>query len=1444
MAKIIRDEDLRLNIIINGDNGRKQMGELERAIHDTNSKLETLYAKRKKLEQQGKQDTQAYRNLSAQIGKNTKAIEGYREKLEALRRQQSVNTMTLSELTSHINRVRAQLAKTDPKTPLWKQLNAELKTSSARLAELRAQSKATGGAICTMAERANRYIGLITAGFATLTAVFSGVNRAKESFKEWDEAIADAMKTTQLSREEMLLLNADLKKIDTRTSQNRLLGLTRIAGKLGIDGRDSILQFVNAADKIDLALGEDLGGDAEDAIREIGKLVDIFNLEGQYGLEQSMLKTGSAINSLGMASTANEGYIVNFTKRIAGIAPNADISIDKVLGLAATLDKYGQMSETAATAVGQTIIGMYKRTEDFARVARMSFSEFKELLEKDANEAFLRVLEGMNKGGEGMTTVVKALDSLNLQGQRASTVLGSLAKHSDELRNQQLLANQAFDEGTSIIDEFNTKNNTATAQSEKRKKALVEEAVALGETLVPAINVSLSTGTWMIRVLNTLVTVGIKHRAIIIGLAATYAAYVAQQKAQVAWTKLQVFWSQANRVALANEAVALNGARKSTMLLCAAKNLLVGNLKAAGAAFKSFFAAMGPIGWATLAIGGIVTVINAWRQKTEDTANSMKKAKTATEELSEAIEEQGLGIGDDITKLENLRRSWVDLGDNMSDREQFILDNQAAFNDLGVAINNVNDADLLFIDRTADFIEAMKLRAEATIADKIAGEQIDKALRLEIQASERQAAVDAMPDKKAIDRGPQYTNTRFGVKQTGRRIEYVENKEKTRGKAEVVQLQSEAAAARQKAEAFYDIAEAKRVAANAKMKETGVEESDPRGNGENDEINNSGSRWSLGSDADFLKKRLALKNQFLSGEIATEEAYNAQLLDLEIATLQKRLAADADSAEDRLAIQEQLTDKLLEKQQAATKEQERQAKEQQQQREQALREQEELAMEIARMSDDRVAIENANYEKLKRKYEGNAKALEALERAHQARLNKIKLDEFDDDTEKRQAQYQVERRMMESRHRQELESFKGSQRGLRELRKKQWKELNDLDEQYLTEMIAQLSNLVNNGKIGDIEIGIALSDADKAKLLQQIAELQEELDKLRGASQNTQETSSGGGEFWGLSQDEWEEMFEGNLEGWENWTANITEIVGAAADQMMQLWGAVDKYMTATENHQLKLFEKNNDKKKKALEKRLNAGLITEAQYNSEVEAMDAEYDAFQEELQLKQAKRQKAMNITQAIINTALGVTMTLAQWGVPWGLIPAGIMAAMGAAEIALIAATPITTGAEEGGPIGGGDPISVRRAQDGKPFRARLNPGKRGFVSTPTVIVAENGTEYVMPNEALQNPTVYPLLSAMETARRNGTLDTLDFSAIYSPYSVVGRAIGGYIGQSGNASSISPSGGTPADITFLYKMLKRVLTRLDEPLNAQVVMLGKNGFVEKWEQYQKQKNRGKIG
>ena len=49
---------------------------------------------------------------------------------------------------------------------------------------------------------------------------------------------------------------AELKKFDTRTAQNEVLSLARGGGKLGLPGKEDLLEFVSAADKINVALKE------------------------------------------------------------------------------------------------------------------------------------------------------------------------------------------------------------------------------------------------------------------------------------------------------------------------------------------------------------------------------------------------------------------------------------------------------------------------------------------------------------------------------------------------------------------------------------------------------------------------------------------------------------------------------------------------------------------------------------------------------------------------------------------------------------------------------------------------------------------------------------------------------------------------------------------------------------------------------------------------------------------------------------------------------------------------------------------------------------------------------------------------------------------------------------------------------------------------------------
>ena len=79
MAKALRDEDLRLNIIINGDAGRKSIEDLKRSTHDGKIALDALIASQKQLEAQGKKNTPEYRALTAEIDKQSKALDDQKD---------------------------------------------------------------------------------------------------------------------------------------------------------------------------------------------------------------------------------------------------------------------------------------------------------------------------------------------------------------------------------------------------------------------------------------------------------------------------------------------------------------------------------------------------------------------------------------------------------------------------------------------------------------------------------------------------------------------------------------------------------------------------------------------------------------------------------------------------------------------------------------------------------------------------------------------------------------------------------------------------------------------------------------------------------------------------------------------------------------------------------------------------------------------------------------------------------------------------------------------------------------------------------------------------------------------------------------------------------------------------------------------------------------------
>lgn len=609
----------------------------------------------------------------------------------------------------------------------------------------------------------------------------------------------------------------------------------------------------------------------------------------------------------------------------------------------------------------------------------------------------------------------------------------------------------------------------------------------------------------------------------------------------------------------------------------------------------------------------------------------------------------------------------------------------------------------------------------------------------------------------------------------------------------------------------------------------------------------SGNQWSLNNDEAFLKAKAELTRQYNEKEIASQVEYDDRIYELEVATLTARLAAHKEKGTERAKIENELQDKIKKHSEDALKKQQENEKK-------AAELTKEGAAIITEVETDKTKAamdgEEVRYQAELKKfretqvlYENQAAVLEAIEKKHQNKLSKIAQDGFDRRIATMESGYKVDRAAMTADYSKQIATERPNSRKAASKTKERDYALLDLDLKHLEELKAELEKITADKNA----LGIKLSQEDLAKYNLKLEETKAKISELTASKAKSDGgffSGTGKGSLFGVSQEEWNTFFA-NIDTGKNKAENLAtalNAVGGLSQEGFQLASKAIELTNAKENKAFNEYKKNNEKKKKDLKSRYNAGLVSQEQYNARVEEMEAEEEAKREEMEIKQAKRTKALNLVQSIINTALSVTKTIAQWGWPAGAAPAAMVAAFGAAQTALIAAQPI--GAEEGGFV------NTRRAQDGKAFKARLSPDKRGFVSSPTVLVGENGGEYVIPADGLRNPTLLPFVATMEEARKAGTLKSLNFEAVYPVGAAIGRENGGFTGNvssgsvasTGSATSVSST--TSATDERLLEAIELLNKRLSVPIKADVSMLGKNGIIEQTEKYNRAKRRGTYG
>ena len=450
----------------------------------------------------------------------------------------NLKTSSIRDLEYSIKALNQQMHGMERGTEQFKQMELKAKQLKAELQAVRAEGVAQESWIKRSADWFNRMQGLALGAVAAISGITFTVKKCVEEYAKMDDEMTNVRKYTGQAAEEVERMNEDFKKMDTRTPRQKLNQLAEDAGRLGITSTAAVEEFVDGADKINVALGDDLG---DKAVSQIGKLAQMFGEDKTKGLRGAMLATGSAVNELAQNSSASAGYLVDFTARVAGVGKQAGFTQAQIMGLASVLDQNMQQDETAATAVQNLLAKMFQDSSKFAKIAGLNVKDFAKTLKEDANGALLQFLAAMRAKG-GFADLAPMFEEMKMDGSRATGVLTVLADKLDDIKTAQNLASEAYSEGTSVLNEFETQNESVQAQLDKANKKFLDLSIELGQKLYPAARYCISAASLGVRALSTLVDFVKDYWRILIVLTAAIVTYTAVSKAKLIAEKAQMVW--------------------------------------------------------------------------------------------------------------------------------------------------------------------------------------------------------------------------------------------------------------------------------------------------------------------------------------------------------------------------------------------------------------------------------------------------------------------------------------------------------------------------------------------------------------------------------------------------------------------------------------------------------------------------------------------------------------------------------------------------------------------------------------------------------------------------------------------------------------------------------------------------------------------------------------
>lgn len=1434
-----------------------------RVLLDDKQAKQTIALLEKQLEQVKQKKTDAFKNRD-----DTKAfdkeINRINASLKTLRTSQEQVNRTLNNLSSASYKELSVVMKTVQKqlrsgavernSEEWKKLQQKLKEVKREMNAINSESRETTSFWSRFVNVLNTNWGAVSQIIAAYAGLSMTIRKCAQAYADMEESMANVRKYTGQTDEEVHRMNEDFKRMDTRTAREQLNELAGSAGRLGITSKDMIEEFVDGADKINVTLADDLG---KGAVDKIGKLAQMFGEDKTKGLRGAMLATGSAVNELAQNSSANAGYIVDFTADLSSVGIQAGMTQAQLMGLASALDQNMQEEATSATVFSQLITKMYQEPAKFAKIAGVEVTKFSNLMKTNANEGLMTFLSAMKSRG-GFAEMAPMFEEMQLNGTRAVGVLSAVASHLDQVRTAQDLATQSYASGTSVINEFNVQNNTVQAQLDKAKKRFEDLTVELGEQLIPVTRYAISTLSIGIHVLSTLITFTFTHvkQLTIIGsaiavctalwyketiaiklkaAATTYAAAI--DKAYIATTTLL----RAAMVALqATWAYLTKGVQGYIVVMRAAR---LASLTNPWAALATVLTVVG------VAVYGAVKAFTSYNEAMRNSTQEAKNNRAVAEAQASLAKKVSDATLDERNKVDMLNKVIHSNAYTVDERRQAIAAMQKLVPEYHASISKEGK---LYNDNQIAIQNYIKELENAAMAEAIYERKVEinkKKLELKLKESKIRHSLKAV-DAERKSHPERYESEAVADAFTGQLIEQndaLKSNEKqkeihTRRLKENLSLQQQLNAE----ESYYNTELRK----NANLQKLYKKKEKKSLQGES-----TGTNRTTGSTGHYTteKERKAAEKEQKKREAAARKAEIKRKADL------KKELDDAKKSTE--AQQLEATTLYSTGQIRLAEYNDRMAKI----KEQGLQQRMDILRKYGEAESEEYKRLNAQKEKISADYERKqTQDLQDLEYDRQVAEQAITAEYYNKDSDLyhnesaiNEALFQLDQTFLKEKQALYLKSSDEYWQIAREIerseqqhqydRQKQYDDtLMQLKQEYLTlgneqQMQLELAGLDEVHKAGLVseeeyqrmKMGIANKYAsykpdakDQAKddattALDTAKKMTRQSDDRSGSLGSDNLATIAGGAIAAIQQ---QKMVNDNLQKLreedkiseqayqdakkqmnQETYQEIAATAGAAFSSISSMMGAASAYSQACSDLEVAKIQANYDKQISAAGNNSAKKKRLEAKRDKEISAAKT-----------KANKKAMKIEIAQAIASTAMAAinaySSAAAIKGVGWIMAPiaAGLATAAGMMQIATIK----------------------------KQHQAEAAGYYEGGFTGPGHYKKEAGVvhagEFVANHNAVNNPQLLPALQLIDAAQRNNTVASLTAQD-------VSRAMG-----TGSAAVVAPVVNVNADNELVGASLDNVsstIERLNEQLNlgikSYVVITGPDGFDRKWSQYQKMKS-----